>query len=64
MAIGRGMKEGKQKFSELVKGAGEGCAWGVPSGDNFFQQEDPSKILEAICFLVHQGARVYEAWNS
>jgi DhnA family fructose-bisphosphate aldolase class Ia len=50
-------------FGDSQEGGG-GVCWGVSSGSNVFQQEGPTKILEAICFLVHQGARTQEAWGS
>jgi DhnA family fructose-bisphosphate aldolase class Ia len=43
---------------EIVKGAGEGCVWDVSIGSNVFQQEGPTKMLEAICALVHLGAKI------
>lgn len=46
---------------EMVRGSMEAGGRGVSFGRNVFQAEDPSRMVEAIARLVHEGADVDEA---
>ena len=45
---------------EMVKGAMVAGGAGVSIGRNVFQHKDPSKIVKAICKIVHQGSTIEE----
>ncbi len=46
---------------EMVKGAMEAGAAGTSIGRNVFQHRNPSKIVSALCMIVHNGISVEEA---
>jgi len=46
---------------EMVKGAMEAGASGTSIGRNVFQHQNPTKIVSALCMIVHKGATVDEA---
>jgi len=45
-----------QDILEMVRGSVEAGGAGVSIGRNVFQHEDPAKIVEAICKIVHRGS--------
>lgn len=53
-----------QAILEMVKGAMEAGAAGTSIGRNVFQHENPTKIVRALCMIVHGGASVDEALDS
>lgn len=60
--IAGGEKMGNdQDILEMVKGAIAAGGAGVSIGRNVFQHEDPAKIVQAICKIVHNGLTVEEA---
>ena len=60
--IAGGEKMGNdQDILEMVKGAMAAGGAGVSIGRNVFQHEDPAKIVQAICKIVHNGLMVEEA---
>jgi len=46
---------------EMVKGAMEAGASGTSIGRNVFQHQNPTRIVSALCMIVHKGATVDEA---
>ncbi|HUL31319.1 MAG TPA: 2-amino-3,7-dideoxy-D-threo-hept-6-ulosonate synthase [Thermodesulfobacteriota bacterium] len=58
---GGGKKETDEDILEMVKGAMIAGGAGVSIGRNVFQHQNPSKIVRAICQIVHQSATVDEA---
>jgi len=58
---GGGKTESDKDILEMVKGAMVAGGAGVSIGRNVFQHKNPSKIVRAICRIVHQGAMVNEA---
>ncbi|MBW1806214.1 MAG: class I fructose-bisphosphate aldolase family protein [Deltaproteobacteria bacterium] len=46
---------------EMVKGAIEAGASGTSIGRNVFQHQNPTRIVEALCMIVHKDASVDEA---
>jgi class I fructose-bisphosphate aldolase len=58
---GGGKIETDQDVLEMVKGAINAGGAGVSIGRNVFQHKNPSKIVEAICKIVHHGSTVKEA---
>ena len=46
---------------EMVKGAMEAGASGTSIGRNVFQHQNPTRIVSALCMVVHKGATVDEA---
>jgi class I fructose-bisphosphate aldolase len=58
---GGGKIETDQDILEMVKGAINAGGAGVSIGRNVFQHKNPSKIVEAICKIVHHGSTVKEA---
>jgi predicted phospho-2-dehydro-3-deoxyheptonate aldolase len=57
---GGGKIETDQDILEMVKGAMVAGGAGVSIGRNVFQHKNPSKIVRAICKIVHHGATVKE----
>ncbi|MGB9668705.1 MAG: 2-amino-3,7-dideoxy-D-threo-hept-6-ulosonate synthase [Thermosulfidibacteraceae bacterium] len=45
----------------MVKGAMEAGASGISIGRNVFQHDDPTKMVQALSLIVHEGASVKEA---
>lgn len=59
VVIAGGEKMGNdQDILEMVKGAVEAGGAGVSIGRNVFQHKDPTKIVQAICKIVHNGSTV------
>jgi class I fructose-bisphosphate aldolase len=50
-----------REILEMVKGAMEAGAAGTSIGRNVFQHQNPTKIVRALCMLVHENATVDEA---
>ncbi|RLC30746.1 MAG: fructose-bisphosphate aldolase [Deltaproteobacteria bacterium] len=48
---------------EMVKGAIEAGASGTSIGRNVFQHDNPTRIVRALCMIVHHNATVDEALN-
>ena len=46
---------------EMVKGAMDAGASGTSIGRNVFQHQNPTRIVSALCMIVHKGATVDEA---
>lgn len=62
VVIAGGEKMGNdQDILKMVKGAMEAGGAGVSIGRNVFQHKNPSKIVQAICGLVHHRSTVEEA---
>jgi class I fructose-bisphosphate aldolase len=59
IAGGRKVKT-DQDILEMVKGAMVAGGTGVSIGRNVFQHKDPSKIVRAICKIVHHGSTIKE----
>lgn len=60
--IAGGEKMGNdQDILEMVKGAMAARGAGVSIGRNVFQHKDPTKIVQAICKIVHNGLTVEKA---
>jgi DhnA family fructose-bisphosphate aldolase class Ia len=57
---GGGKIETGRDILEMVKGAMLAGGAGVSIGRNVFQHTTPSKIVRAICKIVHHGATVKE----
>jgi len=61
VVIAGGEKMGNDRdIFEMVKGAMEAGGAGVSIGRNVFQHKDPTKIVQAICKIVHNGSTVKE----
>jgi class I fructose-bisphosphate aldolase len=50
--------ESDRAVLEMVKGAIEAGASGTSIGRNVFQHANPTKIVRALCMLVHENARI------
>ena len=60
--IAGGPKMGSDRaILEMVKGAMEAGASGTSIGRNVFQHQNPTKIVRALCMLVHENASVDQA---
>ena len=46
---------------EMVKGSIDAGGSGASIGRNVFQHQNPTKIVKALCSLVHEDATVEEA---
>ena len=46
---------------EMVKGAMDAGAAGISIGRNVFQHKNPTKMVKALCMIVHEGKSVEEA---
>jgi DhnA family fructose-bisphosphate aldolase class Ia len=57
---GGGKIETDQDILEMVKGAINAGGAGVSIGRNVFQHKNPSKMVRAICKIVHHGSTVKE----
>ncbi len=55
---GGGKTKTDQELLEMVKGAMVAGGAGVSIGRNVFQHKDPSKIVRAICQIVHHGSTI------
>jgi DhnA family fructose-bisphosphate aldolase class Ia len=55
---GGGKTKTDRDVLEMVKGAMVAGGAGVSIGRNVFQHKDPSKIVRAICEIVHHGSTV------
>ena len=53
--------ESDRAVLEMVKGAVEAGASGTSIGRNVFQHDNPARIVEAFCMIVHKDATVDEA---
>ena len=53
--------ESDRAILEMVKGAMEAGAAGTSIGRNVFQHQDPTKMVAALCMIVHRNATVDEA---
>ncbi len=53
--------ESDREILEMVKGAMEAGASGTSIGRNVFQHKNPTKIVRALCMLVHENASVDQA---
>ena len=53
--------ESDEDIFKMVEGALEAGAAGISIGRNAFQHENPTKMIEALCKMVHEGASVEEA---
>jgi DhnA family fructose-bisphosphate aldolase class Ia len=53
--------ESDRAILEMVKGAMDVGASGTSIGRNVFQHQNPTKIVRALCMLVHENATVTEA---
>ena len=61
VVIAGGEKMGNDEdIFEMGKGAMEAGGAGVSIGRNVFQHEDPAKIVQAICKIVHNGSMAEE----
>ena len=49
-----------REILEMVEGAMNAGGAGVSIGRNVFQHRDPSRIVQAICEIVHHGSRIEE----
>jgi class I fructose-bisphosphate aldolase len=58
---GGGKRGTDQDILEMVKGAIVAGGSGVSIGRNVFQHRNPSRIVRAICKIVHDGWTVKEA---
>jgi DhnA family fructose-bisphosphate aldolase class Ia len=58
---GGGKRETDQDLLEMVKGAMVAGGAGVSIGRNVFQHKNPSRIVRAICKIVHDRWTVKEA---
>ncbi len=58
---GGGKTETDREILEMVKGAMVAVGAGVSIGRNVFQHKHPSRIVHAICKIVHDGSTVKEA---
>ena len=56
--------ESDRAILEMVKGAMEAGASGTSIGRNVFQHKNPTRIVRALCMLVHENAGVDEALKS
>ncbi len=62
VVIAGGPKMGSDEdIFKMVEGALKAGADGLSIGRNAFQHEKPSKMIEALCKMVHQGAGVDDA---
>jgi len=52
-----------RQILEMVKGAMEAGASGTSIGRNVFQHQNPTRIVKALCMIVHEGAGVDDAMN-
>jgi fructose-bisphosphate aldolase/2-amino-3,7-dideoxy-D-threo-hept-6-ulosonate synthase len=50
--------ETDRDFFGMVRGAMDAGAKGVAIGRNVFQHDDPKRMTEAICRIVHDGGSV------
>ena len=50
-----------REILEMVKGAVDAGGAGVSIGRNVFQHQNPKVMIQAICAIVHEGARVEDA---
>jgi class I fructose-bisphosphate aldolase len=53
--------ESDRAILEMVKGAMAAGAAGTSIGRNVFQHKNPTKIVGALCMIVHEKAGVDEA---
>ena len=53
--------ESDRAILEMVKGAMDAGGSGTSIGRNVFQHSDPTKMVEALCMIVHENASVDEA---
>ena len=53
--------ESDEDIFKMVEDALEAGAAGISIGRNAFQHENPTKMIEALCKMVHEGASVEEA---
>ena len=58
--VGGGKIKTDRDILEMVKGAMVAGGAGVSIGRNVFQHKDPSKIVRAICKIVHHGSTIEE----